>query len=97
MKTTHKISGSVFRPDKFPSLSRLPEELGRDERPCEACEKTTTHILYRVPKKVVFLYLKDHPENVHATCIECAHSEILGGEDRERVLSRAGKHEGSTD
>ena len=62
-------------------------ELGREERPCEACGKITIHILYRVPKKVVFVYVKDHPNNVHATCIECARSEVLTGEDRDRALS----------
>lgn len=87
MRRTHNASEGVFRPDKLPSLSRLPKELGREPRTCEACAKTTTHILYRVPKKVVFLYVKDHPENVHATCIECAHSEILTGGDREKALS----------
>ena len=79
----------MFRPDKLSSLSRLPKELGRESRSCEACAKTTTHILYRVPRKVVFLYVKDHPENVHATCIECARSEILTGKDRDRALSSA--------
>lgn len=79
----------VFRTDKLPSLSRLPRELGREDRSCEACGKPTTHILYQVPKKVVFLYVKDHPGNVHATCIECARSEVLSGEDRERALSSA--------
>jgi len=60
--------------------------VGREERHCERCETTTEHILYRVPKKIVFLYLKDHPENLHATCIGCAKSTILTGEERERVL-----------
>jgi hypothetical protein len=78
---------SVFRPDRLPSLNRLPEELGREERPCEACGELTAHILYRVPKKVVLLYLKNHPENVHATCIKCARSTVLTGEERDRVLS----------
>ena len=87
MKPTRNEPAGVFRTDKLPSLSRLPSELGREDRACEACGKITTHILYRVPKKVVFLYVKDHPENVHATCIECARSEILSGEDRERALS----------
>lgn len=64
-------------------------ELGREDRHCDACGKTTTQILYRVPKKVVFVYVKDHPRNVHATCIECARSEILSGDDRERALSAA--------
>lgn len=78
---------SVFRPDRLPSLNRRPKELGREERPCEACGEAITHILYRVPKKVVLLYLKDHPENVHATCMKCARSTILTGEERDRALS----------
>jgi hypothetical protein len=77
---------SIFRTDRIPSLSRIPKELGREERPCERCGANTEHILYRVPKKVVFLYLKDHPENLHATCVQCAKSTILTGEDRDRVL-----------
>ena len=77
---------SIFRTDRIPSLSRLPRELGREERLCERCGANTEHILYRVPKKIVFLYLKDHPENLHATCIVCAKSTILTGEERERVL-----------
>ena len=77
---------SVFRTDRIPSLSRIPKELGREGRPCERCGANTEHILYRVPKKVVFLYLKDHPENLHATCVQCAKSTILTGEDRARVL-----------
>lgn len=87
----------VFRTDKLPGLSRIPKELGREERPCEACNKTTPHILYRVPKKVAFLYFKNHAENVHATCIECARSEVLTGEARERALSSAREHRGETD
>ena len=78
---------NVFRPNRLPSLNRLPKELGREERFCEACGETTMHILYQVPKKVIFVYFKDHPENVHATCIRCARSSILNGEERERVLS----------
>ncbi len=78
---------SVFHPDRLPSLSRLPKELGREERLCAGCGEATGHILYRVPKKVVLVYLKDHPENVHATCIKCARSTVLGGEERERALS----------
>jgi hypothetical protein len=77
---------NVFRPDRLPSLSRLPKELGREERFCEACGEMTVHILYRVPKKVIIVYVKDHPENVHATCIKCARSTILTGEERERAL-----------
>ena len=78
---------NVFRPDRLPSLSRLPKELGREERFCERCGEVTAHILYRVPKKVAFLYFKNHPENVHATCIKCARSVILTGEERTRALS----------
>ena len=79
----------MFRPGRLPSLSRLPEELGRETRFCERCGKQTTHILYRVPKKVVFFYLRDHAENVHATCMECAGSVVLAGEERERALGRS--------
>jgi ribosomal protein S27AE len=78
---------SVFRPDRLPSLNRLPKELGREERFCEACGEATVHILYRVPKKVILLYIRDHPKNVHATCIRCARSIILTGEERARALS----------
>jgi hypothetical protein len=78
---------SIFRTDRIPSLSRIPKELGREERHCERCEVRTEHILYRVPKKVVLVYLKEHPENLHATCIVCARSTVLTGEERERVLS----------
>jgi ribosomal protein S27AE len=78
---------SIFRTDRIPSLSRLPKELGREERHCERCGAYTEHILYRVPKKIVFIYLKDHPESLHATCVQCAKSTILTGEDRERVLA----------
>lgn len=77
---------SIFRTDRIPSLSRLPTELGREERPCERCDTTTEHIFYRVPKKLVFLYLKEHPENLHATCIGCAKSTVLTGEERDRVM-----------
>ena len=78
---------SIFRPDRIPSLSRLPKELGREERPCERCKEYTEHILYRVPKKVVLLYLKEHAENLHATCVVCARSTVLTGEERERVFA----------
>jgi hypothetical protein len=86
---------SIFRTDRIPSLSRLPRELGREERLCERCGANTEHILYRVPKKIVFLYLKDHPENLHATCIACAKSTILTGEERERVLRSIREQGGS--
>jgi ribosomal protein S27AE len=61
--------------------------LGREERFCARCGETTVHILYRVPKKVILLYIRDHPENLHATCIRCARSTVLTGEERERTLS----------
>ena len=77
----------VFRTDRVPSLSRIPKELGREERSCERCGARTEHILYRVPKKVVLVYVKDHPENLHATCVVCARSTVLIGEERERILS----------
>ena len=77
---------SVFRTDKIPSLSRIPTELGREERPCARCGHQTPHILYQVPKKLTFFYLKDHPENLHATCVECAGSMVLTGEERERII-----------
>ena len=80
-------TSEVFRADRIPSLSRIPKELGREERPCERCGVRTEHILYRVPKKVVLVYVKDHPENLHATCVVCARSTVLTGEERERVLS----------
>ncbi len=80
-------TSNVFRTDRIPSLSRIPKELGREERFCERCGARTEHILYRVPKKVVLIYVKEHPENLHATCIVCARSTILTGEERERILS----------
>jgi hypothetical protein len=80
-------TSNVFRTDRIPSLSRIPQELGREERHCERCGGRTEHILYRVPKKVVLVYIKEHPENLHATCVVCARSTILTGEERERVLS----------
>ena len=78
---------NVFGTDRIPSLSRIPKELGREERLCERCEAQTEHILYRVPKKVMLVYVKDHAENLHATCVVCARSTILTGEERERILS----------
>jgi hypothetical protein len=78
---------SIFHPDRIPSLSRLPKELGREERYCERCGTRTEHIFYRVPKKVVLLYVKEHPENLHATCVACARSTVLTGEERERILT----------
>jgi hypothetical protein len=80
-------ASNVFRTDRIPSLSRIPKELGRQERFCERCGSRTEHILYRVPKKVVLIYVKEHPENLHATCVVCARSTVLIGEERGRVLS----------
>jgi hypothetical protein len=80
----------IFRTEKIPSFSRLPKELGREDRFCGRCEVQTEHILYRVPKKFMLIYLKDHDKNLHATCISCARSEVLTGEDRERALSSLG-------
>ncbi|CAA9460373.1 MAG: hypothetical protein AVDCRST_MAG02-2175 [uncultured Rubrobacteraceae bacterium] len=76
----------VFRTDKIPGLSRIPKELGREQRACDRCGTRTQHILYQVPKKLVFVYLKDHPNSLHATCVGCATSTVLTGEERERVL-----------
>lgn len=84
---------SVFRPQRLPSLSRLPEELGREKRACERCGKKTTHILYKVPKKVVLFYVKEHAANLQATCLECARSTVLTGEDREKALASLDKAE----
>jgi hypothetical protein len=78
---------SIFHTDRIPSLSRLPKELGREERPCGRCGRHTEHIFYRVPKKVMLLYVKDHPENLHATCVVCARSTILTGEERGRIFA----------
>ncbi len=77
-------------PERLPSLSRIPKELGREERCCERCETRTDHILYRVPKKMIFFYVKNHAGNIHATCIRCARSTVLTGEERERALSGPG-------
>ena len=78
---------SVFRTDKIPSLSRIPQELGREERLCSRCGHETPHILYLVPKKLVVVYLKDHPENLQATCARCAQSTVVTGEERDKVLA----------
>ncbi|MGH3086651.1 MAG: hypothetical protein ACRDSJ_04955 [Rubrobacteraceae bacterium] len=79
--------GRTFWPERIPSLSRLPKELGREERLCERCGRRTEHILYRVPKKVAFVYIKDHKENLHATCVSCAKSVVITGEEREKLLA----------
>jgi hypothetical protein len=75
--------------DSIPSLSRIPKELDREERYCERCGAATEHIIYRVPKKVVVIYLKDHSNNVQATCKECARSIVLTGSEREQWLNNA--------
>jgi len=31
--------------------------------------------------------VRKHDENLQATCLECARSTVLKGEDRERVLN----------
>ena len=77
----------IFRPEKIPGLSRLPTELGRQERFCDHCGTHGENILYRVPKKVVLVYVKDHEKNLHATCLFCAHSTVITGSEKERVLS----------
>lgn len=74
-------------PDRIPGLSRIPKELGREERDCGRCGTRTEHIIYRVPKKVLFFYIKNHAGNVHATCIACARSTVLTDDERERILS----------
>lgn len=73
--------------DRIPTLSRIPKEMGREERWCERCGVRTQHILYRVPKKVLFFYIKNHNDNAHATCIACARSTVLTSDERERALS----------
>lgn len=80
-------SRQAIRRDGLPSLSRVPSELGREELYCERCAATTEHIVYRVPKKVVLVYVKNHENNVQATCKECARSVVLSGKDRERHLA----------
>jgi hypothetical protein len=35
----------------------------------------------------VLVYLKDHQKNLHATCLSCAHSTVLTGEERDKVFS----------
>ena len=91
MNAWENVFASVFRPGRLPSLSRLPQELGREERFCEGCGERTVHIVYLLPKKVLFVYVKDHPENVQATCLACARSTSLTGEERERALRTAGE------
>jgi hypothetical protein len=78
--------GKTFWPEKIPSLSRIPKEVGREQRRCEACGRRTEQIFYEVPKKVTFLYFKNHDDNLHATCVSCARSVVITGEERERVF-----------
>ncbi len=80
----------IFRPERIPGLSRLPTELGREERFCDHCGTYGENILYRVPKKVVLVYVKEHEKNLHATCLSCAHSTVITGPEKERVLSSLG-------
>jgi hypothetical protein len=35
----------------------------------------------------VVVYFKDHQKNLHATCLSCAHSTVITGPERERVLT----------
>lgn len=86
---SHTQSTSVTRKDGLPTLNKMPEEIGRERRYCERCAAETEHIIYRVPKKVLLLYFKNHDKNVHATCKECARSVILSGSERERALERS--------
>jgi hypothetical protein len=79
---------SVSRSDRIPSLSPIPRELGREVRECEACGETGEHIVYLVPKKIAMVYVKQHRENVQATCTSCASSTVLRGEERDRALAR---------
>jgi len=76
-----------MRRDGLPTLSRVPAELGRERRRCGQCGAVTEHIVYRVPKRVLLVYVKNHENNVQATCKECAHSVVLAGAERERHLS----------
>lgn len=85
--------GRSFRPEKIPSLSRIPKEVGRGERTCERCGVTGENIYYLVPRKIAFLYFRDHPKNLHATCMSCAGSEVVTGEERDRVLRRNPREE----
>lgn len=79
-----------LRRDGLPTLSRVPTELGREQRRCERCGAVTEHIIYRVPKRVVVVYVKNHRNNVQATCKVCARSTVLTGEERDRALSGSG-------
>ncbi|CAN5579912.1 hypothetical protein BH24ACT22_BH24ACT22_14420 [soil metagenome] len=79
-------ANSVFRP-RLPGTDNMPKELSREDRHCERCGEPRTHILYEVPKKVALVYyVRKHDENLQATCLKCARSTVLRGEERERVL-----------
>lgn len=77
----------IFRPERIPGLSRIPKELLRRERFCERCGRETEHIVYRVPKRVLFLYVKEHAESLQESCAACARSAVIKGRDREEILS----------
>lgn len=83
---TASLSNGRGRWDRIPTLSRVPEEIGRESRHCERCAAETEHIIYKVPKKVVVLYFRNHEKNVHATCKQCARSTVLTGAEREQAL-----------
>lgn len=70
-------------------MSRLPTELDRKDRFCDHCGTQGEHIIYRVPKKVVLVYIKEHSNNLHATCLSCAMSTVITGPERERILSES--------
>jgi hypothetical protein len=82
------VSGvRIFRPERIPGLSRIPKELVRRERFCERCGRSTEHIVYRVPKKVLFVYIKEHAENLQESCVACARSSVIRGREREELLA----------
>ncbi|WP_143533838.1 hypothetical protein [Rubrobacter radiotolerans] len=85
----------VFRTERIPSLSRIPKEVGREVRTCERCGVRGEHILYVVPKKVAFLYFRNHARNLHATCLSCAGSTLVTSPERERVLASGREGRGS--
>ncbi|WP_152670663.1 hypothetical protein [Rubrobacter aplysinae] len=88
-RTESRERNDSSRREGLPALSRIPRELVREERYCERCAADTEHIIYRVPKKMLVVYLKNHDNNVQATCRECARSTVLTGEERERALQGA--------
>ncbi|QYJ17014.1 hypothetical protein Rxycam_02851 [Rubrobacter xylanophilus DSM 9941] len=77
----------IFRPERIPGLSRIPKELLRRERFCERCGRETEHIVYRVPKRVLFLYVKEHAESLQESCVTCARSAVIRDREREELLS----------